>query len=92
MMGNSSMPLNTDFDTHANPNVCLAGTVHVPNGFFEWGGTPTTGCNSTCLQLIVNKLKLYGNSSFIGTGCTVDGSAGSGGAQIPIGSVVTLVD
>src|SRR5262249_29723607 len=91
MLSNSSMPLNTVFDTQSNPNVCLNGTVYVPNGSFLWGGTPTTGCTTICLQLIVNTIQLFGNSSFNSSGCTVDKPAGSGGAQVPIGSVVTLV-
>jgi hypothetical protein len=94
MMGDTSMPLNTAFDSHSNPSVCLSGTVYVPNGFFQMGGTPTSGCNSTCLQLIVNKITFWGNSTtnITSSGCTVDGSRGSGGAQVPLGSVVTLVN
>ena len=38
MMGNPAMPLNTLFDSHSNPNVCLNGTVYAPSGEFEWGG------------------------------------------------------
>jgi Flp pilus assembly protein TadG len=96
MMGGSDMPLSPPvvFDTHSNPSVCMTGTVYVPNGVFQWGGTPSTGCSSTCLTLIVNTLSLYGNSNFGASGCRTGGVAsGGGGAGIPIGiNVVTLVD
>jgi Flp pilus assembly protein TadG len=92
MMGDTNMALNMVFDTHSNPHECLNGTVYLPNANFEWGGTPVTGCQTKCLQLIANMISLSGNPSFSGNGCSVDQSAGTGGAQVPIGSVVTLVD
>jgi Flp pilus assembly protein TadG len=85
LMGDRSMPLGTIFDTHSNPNTCLAGTVYVPQGFLEWGGTPATGCSSTCLQMVVNQITLYGNSTFTNAGCSLSDG------QKPIGSIVTLV-
>jgi hypothetical protein len=88
MMGGSNMPLGTLFDTHSNPNVTLNGTVYVPNGAFAWGGNPATGGASSCLQMIVNTITLYGDSAFGGVGC----GGGGGGAGKPIGNVVTLVD
>jgi Flp pilus assembly protein TadG len=85
IMGDRTMPLGTTFDTHSNPNTCLDGTVYAPKGFFQWGGTPATGCTSTCLQMVVNQMILYGNSTFTNSGCTLSGG------QKPIGSIVTLV-
>ena len=90
MMGDPAMPLGTAFDNHSNPTAALSGTVYVPNGAFNWGGTPTSGTGNPCLQFVVNTISLYGNSTFGSSGCTLAGS-GSGGQQ-PIASTVTLVD
>jgi hypothetical protein len=86
MMGDSTMPLGTIFDTHSNPNVTVDGTVYVPNGAFAWGGNPATGGSNFCLQFIVNTITLYGDSAFSSSGCSL------AGGQKPIGSIVTLVD
>ncbi len=86
MMGDSTMPLGTSFDTHSNPNVTLDGTVYVPNGAFAWGGNPATAGNNFCLQFIVNTITLYGDSAFSSGGCSL------AGGQKPIGSTVTLVE
>ena len=86
MMGDSTMPLGTSFDTHSNPNVTIDGTVYVPNGAFAWGGNPATGGSNFCLQFIVNTITLYGDSAFSSGGCSL------AGGQKPIGSIVTLVD
>ena len=91
MMGDSTMPIGTAFDTHSNPNVTLDGTVYVPNGAFSWGGNPATGeiqllvvATFVC-KFIVNTVTLFGDSAFSNAGCS------SAGGQKPIGSVVTLV-
>ena len=92
MMGDSTMPIGTAFDTHSNPNVTMDGTVYVPNGAFSWGGNPATGGNQAtsgsnfCLQVIVNTITLFGNSAFSNAGCS------AAGGQKPIGSIVTLVE
>jgi Flp pilus assembly protein TadG len=93
MMGDSTMPLGTSFDTHSNPNVTIDGTVYVPNGAFAWGGNPATGGSPAtsgsnfCLQFIVNTITLYGDSAFNSSGCSF------GGGQKPIGGYyVALVD
>ena len=86
------MPLNTAFDNQANPTAILNGTVWVPDGAFDWGGTPSTVGGLSCLQMVVNTMFFHGNSGFSSNGCTVSASGGSGGAGKAIGSVVTLVD
>jgi hypothetical protein len=87
------MPLDTVFDNHANPTSILNGTIWVPDGAFSWGGTPSTGGGTSCLEMIVNTMQFYGNSAFNSNGCTLSTGGGSGGAGKPIGSSqVTLVD
>jgi hypothetical protein len=92
MMGGSGMPLSTVFDTHSDPNAILVGTVFMPNGAFLWGGNPVTSGGSSCLEMVVNTMQLYGDSGFGGSGCTLSASGGSGGAGKAIGPRVTLVD
>ena len=86
------MPLGTVFDTHSDPNAILVGTVFMPNGAFDWGGNPATSGGSSCLEMVVNTMQLYGDSGFGGSGCTLSPSGGSSGAGKPIGPRVTLVD
>jgi hypothetical protein len=97
IMADPNMPLNTLFDTHANPNTCLLGTTYAPTAEFVYGGTPTTGCtgssSSFCFQLIANTIDMYGNASLNGAGCSLSGGSGGPTIQKPIGNnQVTLVD
>ena len=98
VIGDPSMPLNTLFDSHSNPNVCLLGTAYAPTGQFELGGTPSVGCSTSsstfCQQFIANTVQFYGNSTdtFNSGGCSLSGGGTGGPIQKSIGSTVTLVD
>ena len=85
IMGDRTMPFDTVFDTTANADTHLSGTVYLPNGELHFRGNPVTGSN-ICLQIIANTVQLQGDSSLTNIGC-VDLTGG----QKPIGSVVTLV-
>jgi Flp pilus assembly protein TadG len=97
IIGDPSMPLNTAFDSHSNPNICLLGTSYAPAGEFQLGGTPNSGCSTSsstfCQQFIANTVDFYGNAtdSFNANGCSLSGG-GTGQIQKSIGSKVTLVD
>jgi hypothetical protein len=92
------MPLNTLFDSHSNPNMCLLGTAYAPSGEFELGGTPSVGCNTSsstfCQQFISNTIYFFGNSTdtLNNGGCSLSGGGTGGNIQTPIASIVTLVD
>jgi hypothetical protein len=91
IMGDSTMPLGTSFDTHSNPSVSLSGLAYLPRAALSWGGNPSTG-SSQCLEVIANTITISGDSAFSNAGCT-SGGGGSGSFGLkPIGSKVTLVN
>jgi hypothetical protein len=83
-MGDSTMPLGTNFTVVANANADLNGTMYLPNGFMNWQGTADTTIG--CRQIIVNTISLQGNPELNANGCNLSGG------QKPVGSIVTLVD
>ena len=90
LMGDSTMPFGTTFQTAANATVSMTGTIYLPKGDLTWSGNPNTG-STQCLRAIVNTISLKGDSAFSNANCN-SLFGGGGGSGPPIGSVVTLVN
>lgn len=84
IMGDSTMPLNTALNITGNVNTDLTGVVYLPKVALAWTGN--LGAATGCRQFIVNTFSTTGNVGLSNNGCIFNG-----GGQLPVGSIVTLV-
>ena len=84
LMGDRTMPLNTAVNITGNSNTNLNGVVYLPRVALTWTGNSSTATG--CRLFIVNTFSTTGNVGLSNNGCNLTGG------QLPIGSIVTLVD
>jgi Flp pilus assembly protein TadG len=99
IIGNSNIPLDTQFNLQANgsgtctstsTSNCIGGIIYLPTADFTWQGGPIL--TGGCTQMIAYRLIMNGNAQFSNSNCNFSGGGGGGGGGAkPIGNVVTLV-